>query len=66
VTIPVFLQDQFLTCFKLSGAGYTKPVQISSSTPILENKISNKIVRCLKLTENGLKFKYFIKQEKKK
>ena len=65
VTIPVFLQDQFLTCFKFSGAGYAKPVQISSSTSILENKISNKIIRCLKLTKNGLKFKYFIKQEKK-
>lgn len=66
VTIPVFFQDQFLTCFKFSGAGYTKPVQIGSSTSILENKISNKIVRCLKLAKNGLKFKYFIKQNKKK
>jgi hypothetical protein len=64
VTIPVILQGQLLACFRFLGNGYAERVQISSSTSILKNKISNKIVRCLKLTKNGLKFKYFIKQEK--
>jgi hypothetical protein len=50
--------------FQIFGSGCAKPVQISSSTSILENKISNKIIRCLKLTKNGLNFKYFIKREK--
>jgi hypothetical protein len=65
VTIPVILQGQLFTCFRFLGTAYAEPVQISSSTSILENKINNKIARCLKLTKNGLKFKYFIKQEKK-
>ena len=62
VTISVFLQDQFLTCFKFLGTGYTKPVQTSSSTSTPENKFSNNIMQCLELTKNGLKFKNFIKQ----